>query len=160
MVGGVSAGANWAEPLYSREYILSRVSYNPETGIFVWVSSPRPGWAGRRAGFVKNKGYRVLAIDEVRFLEHRPAWFLMTGKWPPGEVDHRNGARDDNRWCNLRKATKAQNQANARRRRDNTSGVKGVTWNKARKKWVAQIQAGGKRMSLGGFPTIGSEEHT
>src|SRR3546814_8274071 len=91
----------------------------------------------------------------------------MTGKWPRGEVDHRNGARDDNRWCNLRKATKAQNQANARRRRDNTSGVKGVTWNKARKKWVAQIQAGGKRMSLGGFPTIEaaandyrSEEHT
>src|SRR3546814_1707207 len=83
----------------------------------------------------------------------------MTGKWPPGEVDHRNGARDDNRWCNLRKATKAQNQANARRRRDNTSGVKGVTWNKARKKWVAQIQAGGKRMSLGGFPTIDAADN-
>src|SRR3546814_10334304 len=125
----------------------SRVSYNPETGIFVWVSSPRPGWAGRRAGFVKNKGYRVLAIDEVRFLEHRPAWFLMTGKWPPGEVDHRNGARDDNRWCNLRKATKAQNQANDRRRSNNPSGVKGVTRNKARKKWVATIKAGGQRMS-------------
>src|SRR3546814_3914096 len=82
------------------------------------------------------------------------AWFLRTGKRPPREVDHRNGARVDNRWCNLRKATKAQNQANVRRRRDNTSGVKGVTLSKARKKWVAQIQAGGKRMSLGGFPTI------
>src|SRR3546814_6561442 len=54
-VGGVSDGETWDETRLSREYILSRVSYNPETGIFVWVSSPRPGWAGRRAGFVKDR---------------------------------------------------------------------------------------------------------
>src|SRR3546814_9871097 len=65
-VGGVSDGETWAETRLSREYILSRVSHNPETGIFVWVSSPRPGGAGRRAGFVKNKGTRDLAIGRSK----------------------------------------------------------------------------------------------
>lgn len=150
----MSGGETWDETLLSREYVLTRLSYDPISGVFTWISSPRSGWVGKRAGSVKNKGYRVVAVDDVRVLEHRLAWLLMTGEWPSGEIDHRNGVRHDNRWRNLRASTKSQNQANARRRTDNTSGVKGVTWNKTRKKWVAQIQIRGRRLSLGGFTTL------
>src|SRR3546814_13987887 len=54
-VGGVRDGETWDENRLSREYILSRVSYNPETGIFDWIVSPRQEWADRRRGFVKDK---------------------------------------------------------------------------------------------------------
>jgi HNH endonuclease len=43
-------------------------------------------------------------------------------------MDHVNGDRADNRWCNLREATQSQNQANTSMRADNISGYKGVCW--------------------------------
>jgi hypothetical protein len=45
-------------------------------------------------------------------------------------MDHVNGDRADNRWCNLREATQSQNQANTSMRADNISGYKGVCWHK------------------------------
>jgi hypothetical protein len=52
---------------------------------------------------------------------------------------------------NLRLATNAENSRNQRLRIDNTSGIKGVTWHKARKKWQAQINVNGKKKYLGLF---------
>ena len=71
---------------------------------------------------------------------------------PEGHVqDHINGDRLDNRRTNLRPATALQNSANAKRRSDNTSGYKGVCWNKQAGKWKAQIRRDGKRVFLGYF---------
>lgn len=67
------------------------------------------------------------------------------------EVDHRNGIRSDNSWSNLRLATQQQNQANSRRPKNNTSGFKGVFWNKQRGKWAAKINPGGRQVHLGFF---------
>lgn len=64
-------------------------------------------------------------------------------------VDHVSGNTLDNRRGNLRIATLSQNQHNARRRKDSTSGVKGVHWDKRRNLWRAQIRVGGKRKCLG-----------
>lgn len=55
-------------------------------------------------------------------------------------IDHRNGDPLDNRRHNLRKATSSQNQANAARRVDNTSGFKGVSWHRRTKKWQARVK--------------------
>lgn len=67
------------------------------------------------------------------------------------EVDHINGNGLDNRRSNLRPATRAQNCANMRRSKANTSGYKGVSWHKGGRKWHAQIRGDAKREHLGLF---------
>ena len=64
-------------------------------------------------------------------------------------VDHINRVRSDNRWDNLRAATRKQNGRNHGIYANNTSGVMGVVWNKARRKWQAQIEVEGKNHHLG-----------
>lgn len=69
------------------------------------------------------------------------------------QVDHINRNAFDNRRSNLRYATPAQNMMNTRMRSNNTSGYRGVTWNKGVEKWHARIGAGGK-IDLGYFDDI------
>ena len=71
----------------------------------------------------------------------------------PDEVDHINGNGLDNRRANLRPATHAQNLANRTNGR-NRSGVHGVSWSTAERKWHASIQADGREYNLGNFSTI------
>jgi hypothetical protein len=54
-------------------------------------------------------------------------------------VDHRDGDGLNNRRCNLRVATKSQNQANRRKLVKASSRFKGVTWNAKNKNWRARI---------------------
>ena len=72
---------------------------------------------------------------------------LLTGAQPKGEIDHINGQRADNRAANLRDVDKAENQKNAARRSDNTSGVTGVYWDKTSKRWRATLRS----TTVGGF---------
>jgi len=82
---------------------------------------------------------------------HRLAWLYVHGEWPPEQLDHINGQRDDNRVENLRSATRAENAGNSKRRADNTSGFKGVYWNAQRSKWQAKIRRGQLEKHLGLF---------
>lgn len=67
------------------------------------------------------------------------------------KVDHKHGRTLDNRRSELRMATDSQNAMNAGKQRNNTSGYKGVTWNKACRKWHAQIQVNRHQIFLGLF---------
>jgi hypothetical protein len=64
-------------------------------------------------------------------------------------VDHINGNGLDNRKENLRLCTHSENMKNIKVRKDNSSGVRGVSWNKTAKKWHCQIQNNGKKIYLG-----------
>lgn len=66
-------------------------------------------------------------------------------------VDHINRNKLDNRKCNLRICSNSQNQANSTKRSNNTSGYKGVSFNKQSKKWTAQITVNKNRIHLGYF---------
>lgn len=66
-------------------------------------------------------------------------------------VDHINGNGLDNRKENLRTATKSQNMHNATIRKDNKTGYKGVSWDKAAKKYRAEIRIFRKGIFLGLF---------
>ncbi len=138
-------------------YVRFLLGYDPVSGAFVWLL--REGdvpfnaqYAGKQAGSVDKKGYRRIKIDARYHAAHRLAWLWMTGEWPPEEVDHINGNRADNRFVNLRLATKSQNQANARIRRHNKVGLKGVCYT-PRQGYHAQISHGGKVHNLGFFAT-------
>lgn len=67
------------------------------------------------------------------------------------EVDHINGNKLDNRKVNLRKVTSSQNKCNRPLQRNNSSGLRGVIWNKQRGKWMAQIKSKNQYHYLGLF---------
>lgn len=68
-------------------------------------------------------------------------------------IDHKDGNILNNQRENLRSATKSQNQANSKIRKDNSSGYKGVSFYRNYRKWVAQIRVKGRNMILGYFST-------
>lgn len=76
---------------------------------------------------------------------------LILGAPKGSMVDHINGDTYDYRMSNLRIVTNSQNQMNAKRRSDNDSGYKGVTWNKQRRAWKAQIRKDGRDFFIGYF---------
>ena len=69
------------------------------------------------------------------------------------DVDHINHNGLDNRKANLRQCTNRQNQHNAKLRKNNTSGYKGVNYHKTRDNFRAYIQTNGKQKHLGSFTT-------
>jgi hypothetical protein len=127
------------------------LSYDPETGEFRWRLGRPKAKAGALAGTVNLAGYRVIGVDGRLYLAHRLAWLIERGKWPAHEIDHENGTRSDNRWCNLRPATHAENWRNRPRQSNNRSGYKGVYWHPQSGKWTARIKAGSVDRSLGLF---------
>lgn len=131
------------------------LEYDLETGVFRWrVTNSNRAVAGTVAGVIGHGGYRYIRIDGCRCLAHRVACLMVTGEWPANEVDHRNGIRDENRWANLRQATRSQNRANTARTSRNTSGVKGVNWEARRGKWLARIMAAGRLHHIGYFDSL------
>lgn len=66
-------------------------------------------------------------------------------------IDHKDGCKLDNRKSNLRLCSHSQNMYNQKKRVDNTSGFKGVSWSKAAKKWHAYINISKRRVYLGVF---------
>ena len=65
------------------------------------------------------------------------------------QVDHINLDRLDNRKSNLRLCSMEQNRKNRKKTKNNTSGFKGVFWDKVSSKWYAQVTANRKVFSLG-----------
>lgn len=79
----------------------------------------------------------------------------LINKTPSGfDTDHINGNSLDNRQNNLRTCTRSKNNFNTGLWSHNTSGYKGVTWDKFRKKWVAQMHLNSKHIYLGRFEKI------
>lgn len=150
--------ANWGAEI-PLEYVRQRISYNPITGELTWLANEcapahwNTKFAGKIAGSAHNAGYTKVCILGVRLLAHRLAWLLHYGEWPHREVDHRNLVKTDNRICNLRLATRAENGRNTPVRRTNIIGVKGVSQSTSGR-FTASITIGGKRIHLGSFDDV------
>ena len=140
----------------THEYLKSILDYNPDTGLFVWKNrSFDPSGIAKKfhkcAGYKEKTGYIRITIDYQIYAAHRLAWLCMTGHFPDCDIDHINLDKSDNRFCNLRLATKSQNSANKTKMSNNKSGYKGVSFLKSSQKWVAEIVKDGVRYFLGSF---------
>lgn len=100
--------------------------------------------------YVDKHGYVRTKIHSKTVLLHR----LLASPPDNMQVDHINLDPSDNRKSNLRHATNQQNVCNQPTDRENTSGYKGVSWHKMRRKWASQIHVHGKHISLGLYANI------
>lgn len=107
---------------------------------------------GERAGRIVTNGYRYLNFLGKIYLEHRII-FLYHHGYLPKVLDHIDTDKTNNKIENLRAATHAQNAANMKTPKSNTSGIKGVCYDKARDKWSAELKVENKRYKLGRFKT-------
>lgn len=135
------------------------IRYDPETGRFHHLKRTH-GYGGLivpgdPVGTIKD-GYTAINYRQTIYRAHRLAWWIMTGEWLPADqdIDHINGDRADNRWANLRLATRSQNNMNATLRSDNKSGFRGVSWRRDTQKWHARIKVEGKTILLGNFSDL------
>lgn len=154
-----------ARPLPSPELLRKLLDYNPDTGILIWRTRPVSMFKSQRAAnawnnrfaskeafiFTTKDGYRVGAIHQRLINAHRVIWAMQTGSWPEQEVDHINRKPADNRWENLRAATRAQNSQNKNSHRNSSSKFLGISWHAGKKKWAAEIVSNGRRIYLGTF---------
>lgn len=128
--------------------------YDEVKGEFTWlVKMNRKIVVGSKAGSNCN-GYTLIRIDGVGYYAHRLAWLYKTGVLPD-EVDHENRIKSDNRWTNLRPATRGQNESNKGLSTANTSGIKGVYWVARDKRWVTKVEKDGKVHTAGRFKLLG-----
>jgi hypothetical protein len=124
-----------------------------EKGLFVWKSNTGGrGKKDKEAGTLMSNGYVKIGIDGKEYLAHRIMWLFVHGEYPKTNIDHKDRCRSNNCISNLRLATPKQNAENMFRK-SNTSGFKGVHFNKRLKSkpWSANITHCGKTIHIGYF---------
>lgn len=146
------------ETRFSPALVRQLLDYDARRGCFRWRARPdnpqfNARYTGELAGTLRSDGYRCVSLFNTPFTESRLVWAWVYLEWPDGEIDHRNGDTQDNRIENLRLATRKQNARNQGVRRNNRTGLKGVSYDVARRGYRAQIQFDGKKVNLGTYPT-------
>jgi hypothetical protein len=134
------------------EVLRERLDYNHETGEFKWkVATSNRIKVGSSAGLPGQNGYGRLRIDGQGYQAHRIAWKLYYGEDPTEgyEIDHKNGNRGDNRIDNLRLVLRPENNYNVPLRVNNTSGFRGVSFDKVINKWRAYVMSNHVKINLG-----------
>jgi hypothetical protein len=132
----------------TQERLKQLLHYDPEKGFFTRLQSRGGQKAGSVAGY-KDGDYIKVTVDGVGYRAHRIAYLYIYG-WMPIEVDHKNLIKTDNRIDNLRPAN-GQNPHNRTIQKNNTSGLKGVFYDKDKKLWRACIKINYKTINLGRY---------
>jgi hypothetical protein len=125
-------------------------------GRFALVDDLDYPWLSKLKWCFSSDGYAVNFYADEYGKRHRQSMHRMIMAHTRSDplphhiqVDHINRDRTDNRRCNLRYATRTENQANKDKQKNNQSGYKGVSWHKT--KWEARIKYGDKKLYLGRY---------
>ena len=108
----------------------------------------------------RSKGYGWVKIGGKGQSTHRVAWQFLVGSVPPGmKLDHQCHNRACVRPAHLRVATHKQNiEHRLGAQKNNTSGIRGVSWDKRRNNWEASVKHNGKGYHVGNFRDIADAE--
>ncbi len=141
--------------MITQDIVRDLFTYSPDTGILVRAKKVKGGVnAGDEVGLsVNSAGYKQVTINGKSYLLHRIIWLYVNGSLPVEIMDHINRDKTDNRICNLRLVSKRENNINQGLRKDNTTGYKGVSYSKSKRKYVSHMRDIGKRVYLGAFTT-------
>jgi len=138
-----------AKPLPSQEELHALFEY--KDGKLFWKVKRGGGVKpGDEAEYINNRGYKVVRINKAPYLQHRLIW-VMHGNEPVDFLDHIDGDKLNNRIENLRPATVSENKWNTKVPITNTSGIKGVCWNKNQMRWNGHVRFKGKQHHVGSF---------
>lgn len=129
------------------------LSYDPETGSLHWKDHKRRCYIGKPAGYVSKDSYAKVKIRARIYMAHRLIWLIMTGEWPKEQIDHRDLNRSNNRWANLREATRAQNGYNREVFSTTATKLKGAYKAPFGSGYVAAIRVNKKLKRIGLFRT-------
>ncbi len=138
------------------ERLRELIHYDADTGVFTRrVKLCNRVHVGDVAGSIMKNGYWRLRVDVNQYRLHRLAWLYVYGTWPTKFIDHIDGDPSNNRITNLREATNAENMQNVRRAqiKNKSTGLLGVTFDKSRGKFSANITINGKTRKLGRYST-------
>jgi hypothetical protein len=136
----------------TQDYVKQLFEYRD--GELYWKNSPANSVKiGAKAGTLNHTCYYQIKIKDKKYLNHRLI-FLMHNGYLPECLDHIDGNRVNNRIENLRPATLTENQHNRKLNKNNTSGVKGVSWRKLANKWAVKIVVNNKQKHLGYFDDL------
>ena len=152
--------------MITQQEIIDVLDYDPFTGKLYWkrrslsmfntersCNSWNSQYAGKEAFTTDNgRGYKQGSINNKLYKAHRIIFMMVYGYWPD-QIDHIDQNRSNNCLQNLREVSNTENQKNAKKRVDNTSGATGVTWNKLTNAWYARIGVNGTKTTIGRFDT-------
>lgn len=141
----------------SAEQARDVYGYDSSTGLF-WRKT-------KKRGPIKvapdGRGYKQVMMLGQRIYLHRLAWLLHYGEWPKGQVDHIDGDVRNNAISNLRDVDHSANAQNIHVSWS-SSGYLGVSYERRRDRYIAQISVGpranAKGMYLGSYKTA-AEAH-
>lgn len=152
----------------SADYLNECFRYDPLTGDLFWRERPKchfvRGFSWKRWNLTHAKTkvtgmsggrklyYRV-SVNKVSFLAHRIIFKMFYGI-DADCIDHIDGNGLNNKINNLRNVSQLDNCRNRKMPSNNTSGITGVSWNKSRELWAANISIKGKTKFIGWFRNI------
>jgi len=150
------------------EYLRECFDYDGETGALYWRSRPLRHFAtaskhkrfltlsaGKEIRTLDGSGYKVVRLTHEgahrSYRVHRICYAIAHGSDTQKIIDHINGNRQDNRIANLRAvdfSCNVRNQNTPKRK-----GLRGAHWDKAKRKWLAQMKVNYKTVYIGRFDT-------
>ena len=137
----------------TQKQLQEMLDYDKDTGIFKWKDNVK-GVGGKIAGYTNSKGYVFIRIKNKLYRAHRLAWIYEYGEISDKEIDHIDNNPNNNKINNLRLCTSSENKQNMKKRKDNTSGVKGLHWYKAYNKWQVNLTKNKKTKCYGYFDDL------
>lgn len=108
--------------------------------------------------FQNSRGYLTVSLYKNNVQKKMSIHYLVASHFLPNwnnykEVDHQNRIKTDNRVINLRWCSRSDNLKNKHKKLGCSSKYKGVSLDKRRGKWVAEIVIYKKKKFIGYFET-------